>query len=528
MKVLIADDEKKICTLIKNLIDWDGNGLELVGVANNGIAAYEMALNLEPDIVITDIKMPGMDGIGLIESLMNRNLKAEFIIISGYKQFEYAHSAMKYGIQSYLLKPIDQNELQKAIEKAILHVQEKKGANKNAQRKKLKQNFIDNMIHRQERLFMGLEQINQRYELDFRDGVFQALFLRVDSLEDGMLQMDHIHGLLVNEIEQLLIETSSEYIVNNTGEGILTVINFSLVLSERHPDFLPKVFQRLKYVTEKFSNLQLTLGVGQTVSAIEDIYLSINSSMDAVRLRSFEGADRIINMNDLSYLQKDLTLKGIEMLGQNLSLSMERLDWSGTKESIDKCLFVNEQIIRDCPILFFRVLLTIEDIIVKKLKEMSVDEAIIAILHKELNTITINYASRPAIIHHYKKRLEMLLEKVEVQKTEQERLPVIEAKRYIQELYPTGVSLEEIADKIGLSSAYLSTLFKNETGTKFSDYLMEIRMNQAKKLLKNTNLSMVEIAEAIGYKDTKYFSRAFKKTVGIKPSMFRKLYRGGE
>lgn len=119
LKVLIADDEIKVCQLILHLIDWKAIGLEVAGIVNNGKSAYQFICEKSPDIVITDIRMPNYDGIELIRRSKEQFPDIYFIIISGYSQFEYAHNAIKYGVEDYLLKPLKKKELQSTLNKII-------------------------------------------------------------------------------------------------------------------------------------------------------------------------------------------------------------------------------------------------------------------------------------------------------------------------------------------------------------------------------------------------------------------------
>ena len=118
-KLLISDDENRICKLIKNLIDWDSLGIEITGMANDGMTAYHMAQETKPDIIITDIKMPDVDGLELIKMIRELGLEVDFIIISGYRQFDYAQQAIRYGVEDYIVKPINEKELISIVEKII-------------------------------------------------------------------------------------------------------------------------------------------------------------------------------------------------------------------------------------------------------------------------------------------------------------------------------------------------------------------------------------------------------------------------
>lgn len=117
--VIIADDEQLICELLKSLINWEELHLELIGEAYNGIALYQEILDKHPDIVVTDISMPQMDGIELIGKIRKEGIPCHFVIVSGYRQFEYAHNALKYDVEDYILKPVDAAELNAALKKLV-------------------------------------------------------------------------------------------------------------------------------------------------------------------------------------------------------------------------------------------------------------------------------------------------------------------------------------------------------------------------------------------------------------------------
>lgn len=124
-KVIIADDEKLICRLIEALVDWDALGMEIVGKAENGLEALDMVRDLRPHLLITDIRMPGCDGLDLIRQARELSPEIEIVIISGYAHFEYAQTAIAYGVGNYILKPVNQAELNKTLQKIILRLEER-------------------------------------------------------------------------------------------------------------------------------------------------------------------------------------------------------------------------------------------------------------------------------------------------------------------------------------------------------------------------------------------------------------------
>ena len=195
LKAIIADDEKWICQMIAKIIDWDEIGIELVGQAEDGLEAFNLIKTFRPDIVITDIRMPGMDGIDLVKKTREMQLKCHFIVISGFRQFEYAHNAIKYGVDDYLLKPIKKAELTSILKKIRSEFDEMKA--KKSEEKKIKNKLIYSaeILNKQflNKLFLDnnensydLITINNEYQFGFQDGIFQSFIIRLDKKNNGL------------------------------------------------------------------------------------------------------------------------------------------------------------------------------------------------------------------------------------------------------------------------------------------------------------------------------------------------------
>lgn len=188
LKVMIADDEERICKLIEALIDCDALQMEVAGVAHNGLEACELVKNLRPDILITDIRMPGYSGLELIEKVKESEENLEIIIISGYAHFAYAQTAIKFGVGDYLLKPINKEELTSTLQKLGERIRDRRRLAEDQQRIQQKSEadirlFRMNLINR---LMEGstwkpsLEELREKYYLHVEEGVFQGFLIKVD------------------------------------------------------------------------------------------------------------------------------------------------------------------------------------------------------------------------------------------------------------------------------------------------------------------------------------------------------------
>lgn len=188
LRVIIADDEERICRLIKALVDWESMGMEVVGVAANGLEAIDLVKIWEPDILITDIRMPGCDGLQMIEQVRGTNPEVEIIIISGFAHFPYAQTAIKFGIGDYLLKPINKIELNQTLQKLGEKVRYRKASEWDRQqmvedtqlaRNRMKNNLIADLLDKNDIQWSnGLLQ--EAYHFDVEKGVLQTFCIKMD------------------------------------------------------------------------------------------------------------------------------------------------------------------------------------------------------------------------------------------------------------------------------------------------------------------------------------------------------------
>ena len=194
IKVVIADDEERICQLIRALIDWEAMGLELAGFAHNGLEAAELAEKLRPDILITDIRMPGISGVELIQRLKEKNSDLEIIVISGYAHFEYAQQAIKYGVGDYLLKPVSKAELTATLEKLRQRIcnrredeQDKEELRRKAEKdvRRMRSGLLQALLDQTD-LPLSIEVLRENYYLQVSPGIFQAFWLKMDCAQDSL------------------------------------------------------------------------------------------------------------------------------------------------------------------------------------------------------------------------------------------------------------------------------------------------------------------------------------------------------
>lgn len=297
LKVIIADDEKMICLLISQLLDWKELDFEIAGMAYTGIDAYQMIVEHRPDLVITDIRMPGYDGIELIKKVKEAGIQTEFIMISGFKQFEYAQNAMKYGVKYYLLKPIEEDKLLEIVQEIrqdiydrIKHRMYESNLETEVKetRDKMKKRFLTSILPRKNGrdsdVGIDREMVNDEYKTQFQDGVFQAIVVKLDTEyqpEDG-------NQLVIDEIEKRVADLEAiceEQISVNMHSGTIALLNYRIEQKEAVYGQLREMYAGIREYISQFQGFTVVLGIGEKRSQFFDAQICLKTAIDAVKYR---------------------------------------------------------------------------------------------------------------------------------------------------------------------------------------------------------------------------------------------------
>lgn len=533
LKVLIADDEKNICLMIQKLIAWEDYGMEVIGLAHNGIDAVNVMEEKRPDIVISDIRMPGYDGLEIVQKAHDMKLTADFVIISGYKYFEYAHKALNLGVEHYLLKPIDKKELEETLKKiaqkrkAYLRKAEEEEELKEqakSSRRKIQKHFLSSIMEKSSNLpNMELNRINTEYQCEFEQGCFCAIFAKLDC----QVKDQDLTGLL-HMMEEIIDEDlqggDKEYINSTMKSGVISIINYRPELREGFLVGMEKPFLRMRRELDKFWGYHITMGVGGEKNSIGEIADSIKESIYAIKCRGKAGTDRIIYYDQLKYKEASILQLLDEKKGHELENMVEALDYEALHGEVGKTLEQIKATAMYSPVTVYDYLERLSEIVLTVLKNNQTAETVYRSFEEDSQKIMDFYTDLNEMVYWFTELIRSTFETVIADRKSRSQLPIRMAKQYVQENYNRQVSLEDVAEAIGLSPAYLSTMFKKEMGINFSDFLISCRIEAAKELLKTTDLPIAEVAEKVGYTDSRYFSKTFHKVVGLKPSMYRKLY----
>ena len=534
MKVLIVDDEAKVCNLVRKLVDWEGLGLELAGILHDGAEALTFIREHQPDIVITDIRMPGCNGIDMISQIRQMNLKTHFIIISGYRQFEYATHAIKYGVEDYLLKPLKQKDIDRVLHKIIqenaLHEADRAekatlmksvGMERGRLRERFLNDLLDGKIVPAE---LSPAMIAERYGCSFTDGalllvVVQNLSLFRPEEQAGLALMN---GKIKTIVENELGSAFTQMVAAVQNDRVACVVCAT-------PEQLAGLHKALRRV-------------GAGIQGLSDIFESPHFMVVAsLPVHSVQDLPRCVDQLDRVLAQRLLLpMNPTVQYAPDFEPVFTLNDLIGFKTRNDLRLAVSAlddvqlaQVIRgvqavllaeprrtgwDARAAYFEL--------IRLFLAATLDCGMKAptSLEAELAQCYQTAASVPELFDRLTERLANAMADWQVGKSAEESRPIRMARKYIHQHYAEALTLQMLSDLVALNATYFSSAFKRETGQTFLDYVTQVRVDAAKEMLADTELGIGDIAERVGYQDIKYFYKRFKKFAGLGPKEYRKLY----
>lgn len=526
-RVLLADDEEEIRTGISRKIDWAGLGFALVGEADNGEEALELAEQLRPDVVLTDIKMPFMDGLELCRHLKQSLPAAKLVVFSGFDDFEYARQAVSMGVSEYILKPINAQELMDVLTKLREQLDQQRQARRDME--SLRHRYEESLPTLRELFFTRLldgkieprliQERAARYELQLPNGVWTTALIQVDCLnETGKVERDELLLLSVRAFFQ-----DNFYLDGCTVHATLYNDAVALLIylgSQTRLYPLLEELERLFLLSQSYLGISFTAGVGLPCQGLEDLRYSAEGARSALDYRVLMGGGRVIYIGDLEP-QVSATLSFEEEDQRALSAAVKL----GTPEQVDQVIRGLIDRLRHSGLSLPRCQLFLLELVTCMIKlARAGDVAMEEVFGSDFTgSVSIsNFSSREELGRWLVARCCKLQELLGRRRTDSTWRLVEQAKDFIAEHYTDStLSVETLCSHLHLSPTYFSTLFKREVGMSFTAYVAETRLSEAARLLRDTNDKTYLIAEQTGYSDPNYFSYVFKRRFGVSPSKFR-------
>lgn len=558
IKVFLVEDEYAIREGIKRSVNWESNGFELVGEAGDGEVAFPKILKTKPDILITDIRMPFMDGLELAGLVKKELPDIRIIVLSGYDDFNYAKKAISIGVEEYILKPVSGENLmlelgkiresiesQRKDEMAREKYREDREEIRILERQKFMHDMIDGRLSMQESVVMGKE-----LGIDITAAFYCIILMQIfpNNMDTGEVnEYSGVNEEIYSIIKNHYADSDKVYLYEQVGD-VLCFLEKSDTQEEMKEN-IERGVSGIKDIMKRYPGWRYYISVGTPVERIRDVNNSYRNASRKFAERYMLDESCVFYGDDAPLQQREKLRESIEEEKKHSdtgNFDINSLDISGIdiKMLSQKTLF---HFLRNGT-------LTEVDDLVEEYFESIGKEAVSSFMMRQYILIEsllsglafldsmgvgkdrayeilgnlkdpMKYMESPENARSYITSMLNTLIDYRNQMSDKKYTEIIEkAKIYIQENYQNEeMSLQSVASNVNVSSNHFSAIFRKETGETFIDYLTEVRMNKAKDLLTCTSMKTSEIGFEVGYRDPHYFSYIFKKMVGMSPKEYRRV-----
>ena len=524
-KVLLVDDEPMILKGMEEGIPWNKYGFEVAGIASNGKEAWEIIQNDRPDVLISDIRMPFMNGLELVKLLRENYIKMKVILVSGYDEFEYAQEAIRYGVSEYLLKPLSMPQVEELL--INVHREITKEIEEKKNKAYLQNMFKENLPILRERFF--IEVIEGKIEEESIEGRLKNLKIdfKFNNCAVAVLQIKNnkadsdMDFFSVSKIIQDVFENFAPYILFKYLENIVLIVN----LEDKNlmQNFL-KCLNEANMVSKRFADLSFYCGVGNFAPDIMSISMSYKNAVTALEYSVVSDDEPVIYIQDIDNIVYDhnplLCEQYLKELIVSIKLSDKRLIRHEVESlflEMDRGNFNIEEYQTKIIEMCFEILRVARQY---SLSDKRFSSA--RMLMSEIFSIRTGEQLKEWMLEY----TTGLSDAVNKKRLDINDLLAQKAKDYIDDNFrDSNISVETLCDYLHISPSHFSNIFKKIHGINFINYLTNKRIDEAVYLLKTTDLKTKVISEMVGYPESNYFSYVFKKATNISPANFRKKER---
>lgn len=529
-KLLIVDDEALVREAIQEGMDWEKMGFVCTGACEDGIEALEFIERECPDIVLTDIGMPFMNGIELTRELSVRYPDVKVIILTGYDEFEYAQQALKMKVADYVMKPVTASEMEQIFLRVGRQMDEENLQKRDYE--KLKHQLYDSMPLLKERFLerlvtSSMPEKQKRESCSYFQIAWDQPYWMELAIEIDSLKLQHPPTLSDEELFRFaLYNITKEVMDNYKGTEVFRdrENRVFVLMSGCEPDSLYEeagtAAEQIHAAVTDYLPLKASIGIGHLCKRDDIAKLLHRSALSALDYRFVIGTNAVIRISDMER-SKQLELPSAVAWECELITKLK----TGTPQEMDEWIgklfaMFREQLlpIDVCYIYLQRFVLTL----MHTLYEMGTDTS--RVFGEEANPLAEirELAALREIEHWMRKVCGKAAAVIRSMREDHSLLQIEKAMAYVKQHYTDpDLSLQTVCKHVSMSASYFSTLFRMTSGRTFMEYVIHERMEKAKELLKLTSMRSYEIAYAVGYRDPQYFSSAFKKHTGDTPTEFR-------
>ncbi len=525
-KMILVDDEEDVRLSIARKVDWRALGFEMVGSVSNGEDALELAEQTHLDVVMTDIKMPFMDGLTLCKKLKENYKNTKVVLYSGFDEFELAREAVHLEAEEYLLKPIGAKDLENVFSKIKKNLDLEFNERRNLEN--LHEYYQKSLPKMREQLLTGIlegripeEQaytMIHSYEMDFFSPYYAVVVIRTNFDSGKDLQKEQMIALSLTKLAQ-------EYLENNVKSYTFMYLDSIVVIAQlQNRQQIQELVYHMNQICKmgnRMLEVKVAAGVGQAYSGLSKIAVSYQEANDALDYRVIVKEDTLaLYINDVEPKSKTDFLpesQGLESLIHSIKI--------GTKEELEQNIqnYVQEVqaemvAVQQYQLVFMETLTEV----LKLMRSHQLDTAEVFGKNFEPYEELRKFQSMEDFVSWMHEKCNRIHRLISQRRTDTTNTLTEKAKQYIESNYSDSrLSVERLCNHLNVSATYFSTIFKKEVGMSFVSYVTKVRLEHAVELLNHTEDKSYMIAEKVGYTEANYFSYVFKKQYGVSPSKYR-------
>lgn len=534
IKVFLVEDEIVIRKGIQKNINWQQEGFAFVGEAADGELAYPMICSTKPDILITDIKMPFMDGLELSRLVKKELPDIKILVLSGYNEFEYAKEAIQIGITDYLLKPITGSKLLEAVKKIaktiegewqqkqfLLAYQKEQAENGQLARQKLFARLVSGKYP-----VSALLEEGREVGMELAATQYNMVLFQVFTGEEAENYSDELNRISA-EMEALAGQMRQVIMIDRGGlEGFAFLVKGTKERSIE--ELLPRFLNKLEAMMDSYPQVGYFGGAGVTVERLGELNICFAKASHAYAYRYLWERNQIVTQevgNRQAAMDSELNLGALNV--KNLKRdAVERFLATGLREEVADFTAgyfhsLGEQNMQS---MLFRQYIIMDAYITAAgiVEKLGYDSSVIVEECGDFNSMADIFTSIDQSASYLQHVLHTAISLRDAVSQKKYARLLEDAEEYIRQNFRNeDISLNTVAASVNMSPNHFSTIFSQETGRTFIEYLTFVRMEKAKELLRNTTRKTSDIAFAVGYRDAHYFSYLFKKTQECTPREYR-------
>lgn len=536
--IMIVDDDPLICEWLTTQINWSPMGFEVVCIANNGIEALQKLNEYNPDVVISDINMPKMDGIELLNCIKEYDNGPLVILLSNEDDYPNVKQGILLGAFGYILKPVDKDKLKESMKKVFDELLKRKQEQEKDQKisekiELFRERLLYDILRGKEYPFQKFDDLVLEYGLKLRrDMMVQVAIVEIGNFDDKSKELvksgkfDELTEKVRKEIIKM-VDGFSDIIceIGDMDIGILSVIiqparNIGITeFEEISYSFFSKLLEKIKLDM----NVRVTIGVGEIQKRLKEISLSYMGAKAALRHKYILGGNRVIHIKEFEFDRQQKLLYPAErekLLADYIMAADERVFQTinnlfneisiGSQGVLNRIAFAANQLVYN-----ISRYIDSQYSYIKKLYDFS----------KFTDVDFTKFKSEEEIKEHFIYLVKDMVEVVKMYKPGNGNPIIKKACDYVLEHIDEDITLLTISNKLNLSKNYFCSLFKQETGYNFLEYVTKVKMEWAKRLLKDGNCKTYEVSDMLGYRESSYFSRLFRKYTSYSPAEYKKLFK---